>query len=208
MSLTDPRRTAVGVLFLLSTTLISGCGGGADGPADGRPAPTPSSRPTEQSPPQAEIRRDTAPVLRRFPQFGTVTGVEWASAPLGKAGSRVPGPTDYRLSGVATLAESDVRRLLKEYAWTPAAEPPDVLAIIAPSVPEESEASPASKASKTPMASTASTASTASKGIAWRTSEAFTSAVSGDVYSATFHLDPVTGTMVFDAVNPTVADGT
>ncbi|MFE2556197.1 hypothetical protein ACFXGT_09195 [Streptomyces sp. NPDC059352] len=201
MSLTDPRRTAAGVLFLLSTTLISGCGG-ADGPADGRPATTPSSRSTEQSPPKAEIRRDTAPILRRFPQFGTVTGVEWASAPLGKADSRVPGPTDYRLSGVATLAKADVRRLLEEYAWTPSAEPPDVLAIIAPGVPEESETS---KASKTP---TGSTASTASKGIAWRSSEAFTSAVTGDVYSATFHLDPATGTMVFDAVNPTVTDGT
>ncbi|WP_405860618.1 hypothetical protein OG361_36745 [Streptomyces sp. NBC_00090] len=199
MSLTDPRRTAAGVLFLLSTTLISGCGGGADGPSDGRPATASSSRSTEQSTPQAEIRRDTAPILRRFPQFGTVTGVEWASAPLGKADSRVPGPTDYRLSGVATLAKADVRRLLKEYAWTPAAEPPDVLAIIAPGVPEESETS---KAPKTP------TGSTASKRIAWRSSEAFTSAVTGDVYSATFHLDPVTGTMVFDAVNPTVTDDT
>ncbi|SEB99286.1 hypothetical protein [Streptomyces sp. TLI_105] len=133
-----------------------------------------------QQPPEAEVRTDREPVEKRFPQFGRFTGVEWAAAPLGQANSRVPGPTDVRLSGVATLAEADVRRLLKEYDWVPAAQPPAVLGSIVPEVPEGTE---------------------------WRTSEEFTSEVTRGVYTGSFHLDPGAGTMVFDAVNPTAAQG-
>ncbi|MFF8378488.1 hypothetical protein ACF07V_20445 [Streptomyces sp. NPDC015661] len=168
MILGDPRRTAVGVLMVLS--LVAGCGGVAE----------PPTRTASQQPPEAEVRTDRAPVEQRFPQFGRFTGVEWAAAPLGQADSRVPGPTDVRFSGVATLAEADVRRLLKEYDWVPAEKPPAVLGGIAPKVPG---------------------------GTAWRTSEEFTSEVTRDVYTGEFHLDPAAGLMVFDTVNATAAEG-
>ncbi|MGA5195290.1 hypothetical protein [Streptomyces exfoliatus] len=172
-------RTAVGALFLL--ILISGCGTGTGSGASGggRVSADAPSRSAEQTPP-VEVRRDRGPVLKRFPQLGNITGVEWASAPLGSGSSRVPGPTDFRLSGVATLAEADVRRLQAEYHWVPGQGSPAVLEVIAPKVPA---------------------------GTSWQMSEGFTSAVTGDVYTATFRLDPATGVMVFDAVNPTVVDG-
>ncbi|MEU2234862.1 hypothetical protein [Streptomyces vietnamensis] len=166
MSPGESRRTAAGVLLLIA--LVGGCAGAAEPPA--RTA-------SQQAP---EIERDRKPVERRFPQFGNFTGVAWAAAPLGVADSRVPGPTDVRMSGVVTLAKADVRRLLKEYHWAPAEELPDVLGSVAPRVPA---------------------------GAAWRTSEAFTSAVTGEAYSASFHLDPVAGVMVFDAVDPTAVEG-
>ncbi|MEV6246426.1 hypothetical protein AB0M38_09505 [Streptomyces sp. NPDC051742] len=175
----DARRTAVGALLVLA--LISGCGtqGGSGGSDGGRVAADAPSRSAEQNPP-VEVRRDRDPVLRRFPQLGNITGVEWASAPLGSGSSRVPGPTDFRFSGVATLAKADVRRLQTEYDWVPGQTPPSVLEAIAPEVPA---------------------------GTSWQMSEGFTSAVTGDVYTATFLLDPATGVMVFDAVNPNVVDG-
>ncbi len=175
----DARRTAVGALVLLC--LISGCGtpAGSDGSGGGRVAADAPSRSAEQSPP-VEVRRDKGPVLRRFPQLGNITGVEWASAPLGSGSSRVPGPTDFRFSGVATLAKADVQRLQAAYDWVPDQTSPSVLEAIAPEVPA---------------------------GTSWQTSEGFTSAVTGDVYPATFRLDPATGVMVFDAVNPNVVDG-
>ncbi|WP_190160374.1 hypothetical protein [Streptomyces litmocidini] len=158
----------VGVLVVLG--LAGGCGGGTEPPA----------RTASRQPPETEVRTDREPVEKRFPQFGRFTGVEWAAAPLGRADSRVPGPTDIRLSGVATLAKADVQRLLKEYRWVPAARPPVVLEGIAPEVPEGGE---------------------------WRTSEEFTSEVTRDVHTGSFHLDPEAGTMVFDAVNPTAPQG-
>ncbi|MFI1654600.1 hypothetical protein ACH4ZU_06605 [Streptomyces sp. NPDC020472] len=154
----------------MALSLVGGCGG----------ATGPQARPASQRPPEAEVRTDRAPVERRFPQFGRFTGVEWAAAPLGHADSRVPGPTDVRLSGVATLAKADVERLLKEYRWVPAEEPPTVLGGIAPRVPE---------------------------GAKWRTSEEFTSEVTRNVYTGEFHLDAAAGLMVFDAVNATEPKG-
>ncbi|WP_369147706.1 hypothetical protein [Streptomyces sp. R44] len=164
----DPRRTAVGVLLLVA--LVGGCAGAAE----------PPSRTASQQPPEVKVERDRKPVEERFPQFGNFTGVEWAAVPLGTADSRVPGPTDIRISGVATLAKADVQRLLKEYDWVAAEVPPDVLGGIAPKVP---------------------------KGAEWRTSEEFTSEVTRNVYTGSFHLDPRAGVMVFDAVNPSPAKG-
>ncbi|MEU0398847.1 hypothetical protein ABZ318_01085 [Streptomyces sp. NPDC006197] len=171
MSPGGPRRTAVGVLVVLS--LVGGCG-------DVTGSRTGTAPRQQRQSPEAEVRTDREPVEKRFPQFGRFTGVEWAATPLGQADSRVPGPTDVRLSGVATLARADVQRLLKEYDWVPAGQPPAVLGSIASEVPE---------------------------GAAWRTSGEFTSEVTRDVYTGSFHLDPEAGVMVFDAVNPTAAQG-
>ncbi|WP_225802828.1 hypothetical protein [Streptomyces sp. NK15101] len=150
--------------------LVGGCGG----------VTGPSARSASQQPPEAKVETDREPVEKRFPQFGRFTGVEWAAAPLGRADSRAPGPTDVRLSGVAALAKADVRRLVEEYDWAPAEEPPDVLGGIAPRVPA---------------------------GTAWRTSREFTSEVTRGAYTGEFHLDPAAGLMVFDTVNATPAEG-
>ncbi|MER5205531.1 hypothetical protein [Streptomyces sp. NPDC002825] len=81
---------------------------------------------------------------------------------------------------MATLAEADVRRLLKEYHWVPADEPPTVPGGITPKVP---------------------------KGAEWRTSEEFSAEVTRNVHTASFPLDPRARIVVFAAVNPTPAQG-
>jgi hypothetical protein len=124
------------------------------------------------SPTHSAIQRDKKPVLERFPKLGNVTDVAWDEVPLGSASSRIPGPTDYRFSGVAHLGKECVRRLQQDYDWAPAGTPA-VLGSIAPLVPE---------------------------GAAWKVSEKFTSVVTDDLYTAEFHFDPRGGILVFDVV--------
>ncbi|MFE5910096.1 hypothetical protein ACFQ6B_13590 [Streptomyces wedmorensis] len=126
----------------------------------------------EKAPP--EVRHDEGPIASSLPQLGDVESVEWTYEPLGVADPRVPGPTDRELRGYARLAEADVRRLTKQYAWTEATEPP-------PTPPPGGTA-----------------------GTHWQTSEAFeASAGSGaSAEAAEFRLDPVGRVMVFRLLNP------
>ncbi|WP_274561532.1 hypothetical protein [Streptomyces spiramyceticus] len=172
----DLRRTAAALL--VSLTLISGCGSGMANSASSRNAASPSTHSAEKGQAEGAIQRDKAPVLERFPQLGNITGVEWATAPLGSPTSDVPGPSDFRVSGVAHLAKEDLLLLQREYDWVPSAQPLGALESIAPLV---------------------------LKGVAWKASEEFTSVVTGGGYTAAFHLDPDAGVVIFDAVNPEVA---
>ncbi|MFC0555748.1 hypothetical protein ACFFHJ_33090 [Planotetraspora thailandica] len=129
------------------------------------------SRSAANRPTHSTIQRDKKPILERFPKLGNVTDIEWDEVPLGSASSRIPGPTDYRVSGVAHFAKEDVRRLQQDYDWAPAKKPPAVVESIAPFVP---------------------------KGAAWKVNKEFTSEVTGDIYTARFHFDPQGGMIVFD----------
>ncbi|MFJ8870438.1 hypothetical protein ACIRD6_32390 [Streptomyces sp. NPDC102473] len=137
-----------------------------------------SARSPETAEPEQTIERDKGPVLERFPEFGDVTAVEWVTKEFGRP-SEMAGPTDFRVSGVAQLAKADTERLQQEHDWVPAEEPPATLGGISPKVP---------------------------RGVAWEVSESFTSQVTGGAFEATFFLDPKAGVMVFDAVNPSVAN--
>jgi hypothetical protein len=157
----DLGRIAAAVL--LSLALVSGCGSGVGDLSDSRSA--------ANSPAPSAIQRDKKPVLELFPKLGNVADIEWDEVPLGSASSRIPGPTDYRLSGVAHFTKDDVRRLQQDYDWAPAKKPPAVLKSVAPMVP---------------------------KGAAWKVSAEYTSVITGDMYTAKFHFDPEAGVVVFD----------
>ncbi|MFJ9796989.1 hypothetical protein [Streptomyces sp. NPDC101145] len=165
------RRSLIGALLALPA---AGCAAAA-GPGPGAPRDRASA-----TPPPPVRRYDPGPVEARFPQLGPLVDVTWAVwTPPGAHGRQlVPGPTDVRLSGVARLAPAHARRLLAEYAWTPAATPPAPLDAVAATVPP---------------------------GARWRTSAGFVQAVTRGRYRADFHFDPAGRLMVFDAVDPTRA---
>lgn len=173
----DVRRAYGAVALVAALALITGCGSGVADTASVRSPAGSSARSPESAEPEPTIERDKEPVLERFPEFGDITSVEWVAKDFGKP-SRMAGPTDFRVSGVAQLADADAERLRKEHDWVPAEEAPATLAGISSRVPE---------------------------GVAWEVSEGFTSQVTGGAFEATFFLDPETGVMVFDAVNPSVA---
>ncbi|MGI5493262.1 hypothetical protein [Microtetraspora malaysiensis] len=151
--------------LLISIALVSGCGSGVVDFSGSRSAANP--------PTHSVVQRDKRPVLERFPKLGNITDIEWDEVPLGSASSRIPGPTDYRLSGVAHLTKEEVRHLQQDYDWEPAKKPPTVVESIAPFVP---------------------------KGAAWKVSKKFTSVVTDDLYTATFHFDPQGQVVVFNVV--------
>ncbi|MGC0334207.1 hypothetical protein RKD23_007197 [Streptomyces sp. SAI-170] len=129
------------------------------------------------SPADGGLRRDEAPVRARFPEFGDFTATVWQGEVLGPHSDRstVPGPTDVRMSGVVRLTDADAARLRDTYAWQDAPTPPDLPTGLLTEVPADAR---------------------------WRTSAAFTRAVTADHYTAAFHVDLGHKVLVFDAVNP------
>ncbi|MFF9487799.1 hypothetical protein [Streptomyces sp. NPDC014676] len=121
------------------------------------------------------IRQDEDLVRKYFPELGDFDAVEWAGEVLGKGRSSVPGPSDFRVSGVVRLADADVARLSKGYAWQDEPGTPVVLGTVRPRVPVS---------------------------VQWQTSEDFVTAVTQGRYSATFYADFKRKSIVFDAVNP------
>ncbi|MGR7002020.1 hypothetical protein ACU686_35055 [Yinghuangia aomiensis] len=67
----------------------------------------------------AEIRTDRAPIETRFPELGTLAEVTWIGSTWGFVPGRVdvPGPSDFRVVGVAKLSPGDLDRLTGRYAW-------------------------------------------------------------------------------------------
>ncbi|GAA3391788.1 hypothetical protein [Streptomyces roseoviridis] len=90
----------------VTTAVLGGCGTAAG-----------------EKPVAPQVRTEERPIERRFPEFGDIESTRWSARPLGDQDSRVPGPTDVRLEGRATLSARDVRRLLDAYRWTPADGP-------------------------------------------------------------------------------------
>ncbi|MFJ1552019.1 hypothetical protein [Streptomyces sp. NPDC088246] len=164
-------------MLVAALALITGCGSGVADTASVRSPAGSSARSPETAEAEQTIERDKGPVLERFPEFGDIIAVEWVTKEFGRP-SEMPGPTDFRVSGVAQLAKADAERLQQEHDWVPADEAPATLEGISPKVP---------------------------KGVAWQVSEGFTSEVTGGAFEGTFFLDPEAGVMVFDAVNPSVA---
>ncbi|MFV0134047.1 hypothetical protein ACLGIH_12525 [Streptomyces sp. HMX87] len=154
----------------MAALVPSGCGHRTE-PADAASAQ--ESRAAETGEPG--IRQDKEPVRKYFPELGHFDAVEWTGEVLGKGRSSVPGPSDIRVSGVVRLADADVARLSKDYAWQDEPGAPVVLSTIRPRVPGSAQ---------------------------WQTSEDFETAVTQGRYSATFYADFERKVIVFDAVNP------
>ncbi|WP_406729700.1 hypothetical protein WJ438_15570 [Streptomyces sp. GD-15H] len=156
--------------LVLAALTLSGCGRGPDS-ADAGPG-------RETRAPQSAdpgVRQDRQPVRTHFPELGDFSSVIWKEEILGKDTSRVPGPSDVRVSGVVRLADADVARLKDDYAWRHEPSTPVVLSDIRPHVPA---------------------------GTHWQTSEDFTAAVTQEHYSGAFHADFEQRIVVFDAINP------
>ncbi|GGW85257.1 hypothetical protein GCM10010297_02490 [Streptomyces malachitofuscus] len=150
-------RSAAALGLVLTGVLVAGCGAVAGStPSDG-------------------VRRDAKVVRQYFPELGDFEEVVWTGELLGDARSAVPGPSDFRVSGVIRLTSSDTRRLRSEYAWQNGPGRPDVLAGIRPHLPGQA---------------------------AWRTSDEFTATVTEGRYTGSFHVDFQKHTLVFDARNP------
>lgn len=158
------RRRILGAALLATATALTACGW------------APQQKPAQ---PTVEIRRDAAPVERRFPQLGRLDGVTWALWLPSSADSRMPGPTDYAVSGVARLSEADTRRLGEQYTWAAADDGPSLHDEVAGEVPQ---------------------------GVAWQSSDTFEQDVTGGLYEASFHFDPDGRVMLFAATNPAVAE--
>ncbi|MFI5566156.1 hypothetical protein ACIA6T_02005 [Streptomyces sp. NPDC051740] len=154
----------------MAVLALAGCGH-RTGSAD--TAGAPESRSGEIGEPG--IRQDEDLVRKYFPELGDFDSVEWAGETLGKGRSSVPGPSDFRVSGVVRLADADVARLSKDHAWRNEPGTPVVLGTVRPRLPA---------------------------GVQWQTSEDFVTAVTQGRYSATFYADFERKLIVFDAVSP------
>jgi hypothetical protein len=84
---------------LVCGVLVAGCGTDAE------------------SAPEHGVRRDEKVIRQYFPEPGDFEEVVWTGELLGDSRSSVPGPSDFRVSGMIRLTESDTRRLRSEYVW-------------------------------------------------------------------------------------------
>ncbi|WP_436964984.1 hypothetical protein [Streptomyces sp. SudanB148_2056] len=150
-------RFAASLCLVLTGALVAGCGTDAG------------------STPEQDVRRDAKVIRQYFPELGAFEEVVWTGELSGDARAALPGPTDFRVSGMVRLTASDARRLRSEYTWQGAPEGPAVLAGIRPYVPAQAD---------------------------WKTSDEFTATVTEGRYAGTFHIDFRKNTLVFDATNP------
>lgn len=151
------HRSAPALGLVLTGVLVAGCGGDAG------------------SAPEHGVRRDAKVVRQYFPELGDFEEVVWTGELLGDARSAVPGPSDFRISGMVRLSASDTRRLRSEYTWQNGPGRPDVLAGIRARLPGRAD---------------------------WKTSDEFTASVTEGGYAGSFHVDFQKNTLVFDARNP------
>ncbi|MGW4808529.1 hypothetical protein [Kitasatospora sp. NPDC004272] len=122
----------------------------------------------------AEVRTDAQQLTRCATLPAEADSVHWTYRALGTPDSRVPGPTDYGLDGLARLAAGEAARLRGSATWTPAPDdrqPPAELAALLDH--------PVSGWLRTPALDDESSSGTPH-----------------------FLLDPDTGTLYFWAVNP------
>ncbi|WP_157856185.1 hypothetical protein [Actinacidiphila yeochonensis] len=123
-------------------------------------------------------KQDVQPIATRFPVFGEIARSEWCAVNLSAGRSDVPGPTDIRLAGELTAADSGrVHALLGDSRWHfRAASLPSLPAKIAQELPEGEDN--------------------------WMASEEFDRSVSAGLYAANFYLSETSSAVVFDTVNP------
>jgi hypothetical protein len=158
-----PRRhTRPMTAVLTGLLLLTGCGDDRDAP---RGAPAASSS-------VEAVRQDAGPVRARFPELGDFQDVRWQASVLGGTDSRVPGPTDVRMSGVVRLTPEKADYLRTAYRWEDAPAAPEVLGGVARRLPS---------------------------GASWRISDEFGESLRN---SAAMHVDFARNVVVFDARNP------
>ncbi|MBC6461918.1 hypothetical protein [Actinomadura sp. HBU206391] len=142
-----------------------------------RAAPTPKA-----SPGPGDVRRDTAPLERRFTALGRLLDAHWLGHPLG-VDSRlsVPGPTDVRVVGIARLRAGRAAAIVSARradfrARVPSRVPDPLTGFMPP-------------------------------GAGWVGSAAFDSEITRDAYYGAFHLDPESDHVYFDTTDPVPAPG-
>ncbi|GAA2090885.1 hypothetical protein [Actinomadura alba] len=168
--------TDLGRRGLLGLGVVAALGACRPAESTGR-APTPKA-----SPGAGDVRRDTAPLERRFTLLGRLSAAHWLDYPLG-VDSRfsVPGPTDVRVVGIARLRAGKVAAIVK-------ARRPAFRARVPNLVPH-------------PLSGFMP------PGATWVRSEAFDSEITRDAYDGAFYLDPDSDHVYFDTTNPTPAPG-
>jgi len=95
-----PAALALAV-SMLALSAVS-CGGGTSPPSTATVA---GPAPARLGP----VRRDPAPLTKRFGALGSPSAVRWQSGALGT--SRAPGPTSFAIHAIVVLAASDARAL-------------------------------------------------------------------------------------------------
>ncbi|MGA5030259.1 MULTISPECIES: hypothetical protein [unclassified Streptomyces] len=145
-------RFAASLCLVLAGALVAECGTDAG------------------STPEQDVRRDAKVIRQYFPELGAFEEVVWTGELLGDARAAVPGPSDFRVSGMVRLTASDTRRLRTEYTWQGAPEGPAVLADMRPYGPGQAD---------------------------WKTSDGFTATVTEGRYAGSFHVDFQKNTLVF-----------
>ncbi|WP_066945269.1 hypothetical protein [Streptomyces lushanensis] len=158
------------VAGVVAVVVVSGCAGAADTSVEGSGGRARAS----ESPPGA-VRHDRRPIQDRFPEFGDISGTSWVSDVLNDGRSGVPGPSDVRLTGVASLSAAAVAAISERYSWKTSQPPSSVPEALLSELPADGD---------------------------WRTSADFDAAVTRGEYDGTFHLSAERGVVLFDAVNP------
>ncbi|MFE1319594.1 hypothetical protein [Kitasatospora phosalacinea] len=89
--------------------------------------------PAEPKQQTAEVRTDAQLLAKCATLPAEVESVHWTYRTLGVQDSRVPGPTDHALDGIARLTPDEATRLRETATWTPAPadhQPPAELAAL------------------------------------------------------------------------------
>ncbi|MFI1380150.1 hypothetical protein [Embleya sp. NPDC020886] len=129
------------------------------------------------------VRRDSAPLERRFPMLGPLFDARWLGDVLGvDSRMSVPGPSDVRVVGFARLRAGGVAAIVatpgRDFRPATPSTVPDALTRFVP------------------------------KDARWVGSKSFDSEMTREVYPGAFHLDPGTDTVYFDTIDPSIGDGT
>jgi hypothetical protein len=88
------------------------------------------AEPTDQA---AEIRRDTAPLTKRFPAVGSPEAVSWVS--WNSSSGRAPGPTTYWIDAVVTLQPQTAQQLIDDFRPAAAGKTPTVQPVLRSALP-------------------------------------------------------------------------
>ncbi|MFE9422266.1 hypothetical protein ACFYNO_04785 [Kitasatospora sp. NPDC006697] len=99
------RAAGAGMLLLVALAATACTAGGA-------------ARDRASAPPSAPVLRTDAAALATCVALpAKAQKVSWTSHPLGATGSREVGPTDFRLEGIAWLADGEAARLHGSGTW-------------------------------------------------------------------------------------------
>ncbi|MFD3532774.1 hypothetical protein [Streptomyces sp. NPDC058664] len=136
------------------------------------------------APVHGKVRTDLEPLRRRFSAIGRLSDAHWLAYNPDDSGRELLPDQDprTRLVGTAHLPVGTVGAIVArsghDFAPSTPVPPPEALAEFLPA------------------------------GAGWLRSPGYDSAVTRSLYHGTFHLDPVTDVVYFDALNPEIVSGT